>query len=279
MAPDAFGFDAASLPNQGQEPDIENSVFDPALTQGEAIGSNFFSPPDSLHQPKSRLPTDQRINSREPDQGAMSVSQNTPPTSAIPFTPPSLPSYPPDREEAHSPGQGSTTVLNCCDMASQLEKYLLADLKPLDIILETYRRTILQLEEMTHELRETFHARALMMLIIIMTQIVELIRVGCDELLHGAGVSDRRNSRRQSSNLNFGFGALQPDLNEQRSWRAQIVIKELQRGRRLLDQLSTLGSSCKGQSDGKATTSVAIVIDLDHKLERLISQLQSLRSV
>ena len=279
---DLFGLREGNVLNNSQDSGIEGPVFNPAFADTETLDNNFFALVGSLSQ-TPRLATNENITSEEvTDQDAMSTTQGDISTGTIQFSPPPLPSVPLSHaEQSTAQKRGSNTVLACCDMISQLERYLLADLKPLDIILETYRRTILQLEEIVYELKEDFVPRVALMLDIIMSQIIELIRGGCDELLQDRVVPEQRNAigslRRQGSSLSLGFGALQPDFNEQRSWRAQVVIKELQRGSRVLDQVRNLRPTSERLSEERQAVSVTVPSDSGKKLENLISKLQSLR--
>ncbi|CAD6577328.1 MAG: hypothetical protein ASARMPRED_008223 [Alectoria sarmentosa] len=137
----------------------------------------------------------------------------------------------------------SRCVLACTDIISNLESYVLAELKALDLCLAIVRQTVDQLRRLVDTQQASRNFRCMALFSVIMYQIIELLEVGCAAFLV-EGESRPANvvpdGLHNNSTPGFGFGAFRMGAKEQRAWRTDIVLKELRQSSEVLQKIITL---------------------------------------
>jgi hypothetical protein len=206
--------------------------------------------------------------------------------SNAPTPPPAPAPPPPSRPSGPSREVESQSVLACTQLISSLENYIIADLKALDIILGIIKKAVDSLNQLISLQEPVCNFRCQMLFGVIMNQIITLLEVGCGSMVDGGkkGPPDSLSplfgetplNSLNSSYLNlpaFALGTFQLDAKEQRSWRAQIVSKELQQTSTILQRIMVLridGNSDSNEHASKNRTSPCLLSDVDYRLKALI---------
>lgn len=173
----------------------------------------------------------------------------------------------------------SHCVLRCTHIISNLEDYILAELKALDLTLGVVRQTVEKLNQLVDIQQESRSFRCMALFSVIMYQIIELLEVGCAEFLaegENSGLDDWADRLRGNSTSSLGFGAFRMNEREQRLWRIDILVKELQQSWDILQRIINIArlgphEDCQGTSEDR----VACYRELEarfkalgHKVER-----------
>lgn len=216
----------------------DSPVVDPSLVQAGPVSTSGLSSAQCFEDAQ-QTPLRNGIELNELYQHTIHDRPTPQSTNKTLFTSSLLSSCPQNRPEEVD--RGTHAVVACCEIASQLERYLLADLRPLDIILEVCRRACNRLMEL-NDISAACYPRVPTLVYITLAQAVELIRKGCEELLDETQYNRNRTfvnlDSKLSSTTNLEFGVLNTDPQERRSWYAQLVIKELNKIQRLVEHLS-----------------------------------------
>lgn len=160
-----------------------------------------------------------------------------------------LPSvYPMPTSNGHSRSKSqndSQFVIDCTQIISDLENYIVADLKSFKIVLGLVKRALEKLVQLSDMQQGTRTMRCMILLTAIVYQIVELLEV-CFVML--SEESDRQSgpnltSLRPSGGLllpGLGLGDFGIDVEEQNAWRSQMLLKEVRQASEVLRRLKTL---------------------------------------
>lgn len=167
----------------------------------------------------------------------------------------------------------SRCVLACTQIISNLENYILAELKALDLSLTIVRQTVNELSRLIDTQQASRSFRCMALFSVIMYQIVELLEVGCAGFLVESQVGstdELPDWLRNGGTPGLGFGAFRMDAREQRAWRADIVLKELRQISETLQKIVTLArlgprQACQGTSEERA----ACYSELERRLRAL----------
>ena len=176
-------------------------------------------------------------------------------------------SQPPNRD------LDSRCVLACTHIISNLESYILAELKALDLSLTVVRQAINELSRLVDTQQASRSFRCMALFSVIIYQIVELLEVGCVGFLSEGQIGSTGGFPdwlRDGGTPGLGFGAFRMDAREQRAWRADIVLKELQQISETLQKIITLArlgprQACQGTSEERA----ACYSELECRLQAL----------
>ena len=176
-------------------------------------------------------------------------------------------SQPPNRD------LDSRCVLACTHIISNLENYILLELKALDLSLTVVRQTINELSRLVDTQQASRSFRCMALFSVIIYQIVELLEVGCVGFLSESQIGSTNGFPdwlRDGGTPGLGFGAFRMDAREQRAWRADIVLKELQQISETLQKIITLArlgprQACQGTSEERA----ACYSELERRLQAL----------
>lgn len=246
--------------NNSQRPNVPSST---------SITTNALSHPASLSTPPKSLRTRDHVHANASAPTPVPPS----PVSQTSSAPPSIP----------SPRLDSQSVLACTQIISNLENYILADLKPLDLILGIIKQTVGSLTDLVHLQQATHNFRCISLFSVVMYQIIELFEAGCGPFLHEGREDD---SRRLPAPTNLaipqcsigsglGFGAFEVQAEEQRSWRAHIVVKELRQCVELLRKVVALARSKAVEMAPSLVDSVpGCYQNVDHRLHGLIARME-----
>ena len=170
----------------------------------------------------------------------------------------------------------SRCIIACTHIVTTLENYILADLKALDLVLEIVKKTVDKVGELISVQEDSKSFCCLALFSVIMHQVMGLLEAGC------AGLAESRDQASQgpASGLDrigcgipvFGFGTFQMDPEEHHAWRAQIVVKELQRSERVLQKMAALGTGRR--HEGQAEVLGLWYQDLERRLGALRESLR-----
>lgn len=134
----------------------------------------------------------------------------------------------------------SRCCLECCQLISDMETYIMADLRAFKIILEIIRKAIDKAKRLTTIQEDSCNLRCLFLLNTLMYQILELLELGLSIVN-----LERERHRNESmsghvSGLGLGFGDTSIDAEEQLAFKVQRLLKEGQRATELTSQIATL---------------------------------------
>ncbi|KAF1998242.1 hypothetical protein P154DRAFT_604180 [Amniculicola lignicola CBS 123094] len=173
----------------------------------------------------------------------------------------------------------SQCVLVCCQIASELESYMVADIKSLRIVLGIVRKGVERLNDAVGLQQGSRNFRCMAMFGVILYQIIELLESGCACFLDKT--ANRKDSfavQIQGMLPGIALGGFGMDPEEQSSWRSHIVLKEIQQTSEVLNRIKKLmavGES--GASKGPSTPEERekCFVDLEIRLKALSEKVAS----
>ena len=176
----------------------------------------------------------------------------------------------------------SQCILACTQIIANLENYIITDLKALDIILGIIKKAVDTLNKLINVQQDSRSFRCQALFGVIMYQIIELLEAGCAGFLveHTNGATqglDKLDSIGTGGYLpSLGFGTFQIDAEDQRSWRAQIVLKELRQSSEILQKIVSLARighlrELQEQTGGEREPCYA---DLERRLKSLCEEVR-----
>lgn len=166
----------------------------------------------------------------------------------------------------------SQCCLECCQIISDLENYIMADLKVFKIIIGIVRNATSKLIQLMRLQQGSRNLRCLMLFTTVMYQILELLEV-C--LCAVAADKDKPRSRVLLGGTGFGFEGFSIDVEEQSAFRTQTLLKEVRQATEALGSLKTLatvGPSSETEGGPDSTQGKArgdCQVDLEHRLKDL----------
>ncbi|KAF2276643.1 uncharacterized protein EI97DRAFT_432887 [Westerdykella ornata] len=210
-----------------------------------------------------------------------------------PFPPsPPLSQPAPDRDRQQNPRVQSQSarpsknpsdsqfVIDCTQIISDLENYIVADLKSFKIVLGLIKRALEKLTQLSDIQKGSRNMRCIILLTAIMYQIVELLEV-CQTMV--SEETDRHCvssfSIRPSGLLlpGLGLGDFGIDAEEQKAWRSQMVLKEVRQASEVLRSMKTLAgmgskpTSQSGTPQGRSREQC--FVDLELRLTELAGRI------
>lgn len=133
----------------------------------------------------------------------------------------------------------SQCCIDCCHIISDLEGYIMAELKTFKILLGIIRKALETLSDFIRQQQSSRSLRCMMLFTTLMYQVYELL-----EVCYTTVTEERDKQRRLgagSSRLGFGdFSAI--DLEEQSVMRIQSIVREVQQALEVVGQLRTLAA-------------------------------------
>ena len=147
----------------------------------------------------------------------------------------------------------SQIVISATQIASKLEDYILSELKALDLALQIARDALAQLNKLIDLQQADHNFRCIALLYLILSQIVELLESSASIAFTNTSSSFSDGSSQSSmpeinggfipnrGALDIGIGAFRASAEEQQTWRARIVLKDLGQCSETLQRISILG--------------------------------------
>ncbi|ORY14668.1 hypothetical protein BCR34DRAFT_585638 [Clohesyomyces aquaticus] len=173
----------------------------------------------------------------------------------------------------------SQCVLVCCQIASELESYMVADIKSLRIVLEIVRKGVKRLNDAVGLQQGSRNFRCMAMFGVIMYQIIELLESGCACFLDTtSGRKDSITVQIQGMLPGLALGGFGMDPEEQSSWRSHIVLKEIQHTSEVLQRIKRLmavGESGQEQASSTPEDRERCFVDLEMRLKILSDRVSS----
>ncbi|KAF2204310.1 hypothetical protein GQ43DRAFT_460840 [Delitschia confertaspora ATCC 74209] len=137
----------------------------------------------------------------------------------------------------------SECVVECCQMISDLESYIVADLRAFKIILGIVREGFAKLQELIGFQQTSRNLRCMMLFATIMYQIHHLLE-SCHARLASEGEDGLPTSAASRSlglrKSGLGLGKFCIDAEEQSTWRSEIILKEVHQGVEVLRMIKAL---------------------------------------
>ncbi|KAF2179232.1 hypothetical protein K469DRAFT_716502 [Zopfia rhizophila CBS 207.26] len=162
-------------------------------------------------------------------------------------------------------------VVECCQIISDLESYILAELKAFKLALGIVRRAIEKLMELISFQQSSRNLRCMMLFNTIMYQILELLELCHATLSIDSQLGSGLTSTSRTHGLlmpSLGFGDFCIDVEEQSAWRAQMILKEVHQGSEALRKIKTL-ASVGPDASGTAKAREHCLADLEIRLKDL----------
>ena len=144
----------------------------------------------------------------------------------------------PSQDDADHLQLTSQCMITCADIVNNLETYIASDLKSLDLILGIVKEVMQQLTELVQLQQTATSFRTCCILSVIMHQVVDLLECGCNSFFDKDKPDGRPPFLRAGGSL--GFRAFNSKSEEERSWKARIVVRELDQVSELLQKIITL---------------------------------------
>lgn len=200
---------------------IQNSDRSTPLTDSEFLSANLDFDFDSINYSAAST-TNTTVEIAQTASPRRQQQQNTPPLSLQSQNAPQNPL---------EPNLDSQGILACCQIISNLEGYVDARVRVLDLTLTVVKKAVEDLTQVFSLKQEWKAARSNMLFTVIMYQIVQLLEHGCFDFLAESsrpGTMAGKFDNVGGALTGFGFGSMQIDPKEQRAWRAKVVLRELQ---------------------------------------------------
>lgn len=133
----------------------------------------------------------------------------------------------------------SQCCIDCCHIISDLEGYIMAELKTFKILLGIIRKALETLSDLIRQQQSSRSLRCMMLFTTLMYQIYELLEVCYTTITEERG--KQRRLAVGSSRLGLGdFSAI--DLEEQSVMRIQSIVREAQQALEIVGQLRALAA-------------------------------------
>lgn len=134
----------------------------------------------------------------------------------------------------------SQCSLECCQIISDLENYIMAELKAFNIILGIVKKALAKLTHLMGLQQSARNLRCMLLFTTMMYQILELLEQCLSTVT-------AEKTRQQSRSLTegppgLGFGDFSIDAEEQSAIRIQTVVREIHQATEVLGKLKTLAS-------------------------------------
>ncbi|KAJ8069785.1 hypothetical protein OCU04_000201 [Sclerotinia nivalis] len=204
------------------------------------------------------------------------VGEHRPPSCSREFQ--SQLSFPVDTQPRHLADSGSSSrcVMACSQIIISLEKYLVAELKVLDLVLGIVKRVIDKLGPLVGEQLGLRNVKCLSLFSTIVYQILELVEAGCTNFLTD-GLVDKL-ADPLGGNLNdLGFGTFNTSPGNQKRFGCQIVLEELRPIAEIIRKvvvLSNAKSSGYNGRDGMSEEQTGYHGDMQDRLKRLVEKVR-----
>lgn len=222
---------------------FQNESITTASEFGRAQSLSFHPPVPNLAQTTGYSVLNQNDTARHESLSAMYNKRET--QAFQNRTPPSISTH-------HTPPQGfvlnscrasesdSNCIIKCIQIINTLENWISADLKPLDIILQSSRQTIEELDAVLSDQESSGNRRALTLCIVALSQVVELVENGCKSFFGDVHQKPQNKpiGGEQTSKIIFNLGDFVETPSEHRVRKAELVVQELQGCQRMLQKLA-----------------------------------------
>lgn len=137
----------------------------------------------------------------------------------------------------------SHCVFACTEIINDLERYVLTELKALDLCLSVVRQTVEYLRRLVDTQQTSRNVRCMALFSVIAYQIIELLEIGCAAFLSESEGGPEKvvpQPFRTGSASGLGLGAFRMGVREQRAWRTDIALKDVKQSSQLLQDIIAL---------------------------------------
>ncbi|KAI0542842.1 hypothetical protein GGR58DRAFT_449815 [Xylaria digitata] len=170
----------------------------------------------------------------------------------------------------------SQCCLECCQMISDLENYIMAELKAFKILLGIIRRALGRLAELINSQQNSRNLRCIMLFTTVMYQILELLEACLSNVV--AETSRQQGRGFSAGSLGIGFGDFTIDAEEQSAFRIQTILKEVYQAMEALSKLRTLATGAVGTQNssdsGNTNQRGDYCLDLELRFKELRDRIQ-----
>jgi hypothetical protein len=165
-------------------------------------------------------------------------------------------------------------VMQCCQLVSDLESYIVADMEGFQILLGIVRKAHEKLNELIGLQQGSRNLRCLMLFCTVCYQIIELLKV-CYRTISGPN-NHRRTSLLMPGGL--GLGGFGFDEEEQSAWQAQRILKEINQGAETVQKIKLLAGVGPDHTTSGATPESAsrehCFDDIERRLKDLAARVK-----
>ncbi|KAK5636075.1 hypothetical protein RRF57_011787 [Xylaria bambusicola] len=175
---------------------------------------------------------------------------------------------------SHARSEGdSQCCLECCQMISDLENYIEAELKAFRILLGIVRRALGRLSELITSQMAPRNARCILLFTTLIYQILELLEAFPS--LIREEVNRQRDRNLAGSYTGVGLGDFAMDAEEQSAFRIQSTLKEVHHATEVLGKLRALSTGSTGSANsGDSGSRNHSYLDLELRFRELVAQCQ-----
>jgi len=176
----------------------------------------------------------------------------------------------------------SRCVVECCQTITDLENYILAELKAFKIVVGIIKRALEKVTQLINIQNGSRNLRCMMLFTTIMYQVLELIESSYTTL-DEESERHRNRSMDQSPSLlmaGLGLGDLCMDPEEQSAWSAQIILKESNQAAevvRKIKALASVGPNLAGTDSSLGKARELCYIDLEMRFKDLANRIANRR--
>jgi hypothetical protein len=154
--------------------------------------------------------------------------------------------------------QDSQCVQECCRIISDLEAYIMADLKSFKILLSIIRKALKSSTTLIACQQRSRNLRCLFLFSTLLYQILEMLQLCIANVRRDSTTAHTSVLTAYSSESQLGFGDFNMDPEEQMTWRLQMILKEVNHALDLLKKmksLSGIGSDNGASRDSEVASS------------------------
>lgn len=144
--------------------------------------------------------------------------------------------------------QDSQCVQECCRIISDLEAYIMADLKSFKILLGIIRKALKTQITLIGCQQGSRNLRCLFLFSTILYQILEMLELCVANVRRDSTTARTSVLTACSSESQLGFGDFSMDPEEQMTWRLQMILKEVNHALDVLKKMKSLSGI--GPDDG-----------------------------
>ena len=146
----------------------------------------------------------------------------------------------------------SQSILACTQIIGNLENYIKAELKSLDLVLGITKQALETLRSLVelHSSGARPSYRCLALFGVVMYQIVELFEAGCASTLEQEKESDSAHGGLEKLHgfaggtvPGLGFNLFKVDVQEQRAYQARLALKEVEQSSKMLQGIMALAGT------------------------------------
>ncbi|KAF2201384.1 hypothetical protein GQ43DRAFT_471834 [Delitschia confertaspora ATCC 74209] len=172
----------------------------------------------------------------------------------------------------------SQCMLVCCQIASELESYIHADIKSLRIILDIAKKGSDRVNDAMTLQQGSQTPRCMAMFVVVLYQIIQILESGCSCLSDLANQKSTVSTQINGMVPGLSLGGFGMEPEEQVFYRSQLVRKAIQQVSELLlkmKKLSGIGESGSNMNANTPEEREKCFADLESRLKKLINMVSA----